>query len=104
MTEKPEKPRISGKEATHVAMEAQKYGPVRIGATDDSTPNSDEDEKRKAQPNGPRLCQQTCNGRHGWAIGFFVGPVAHCIVLFTYASAAQATWLPNSRQRLPYAG
>ena len=55
MTEKTEKPRISGKEATHVAMEAQKYGPVRIGATDDSTPNSDEpaDEAQvPAQVNG----------------------------------------------------
>jgi hypothetical protein len=42
MTEKTEKPRISGKEATHVAMEAEKYGPVLIGAADDSTPNPDE--------------------------------------------------------------
>jgi hypothetical protein len=42
MTEKTEKPRISGKDATHVAMEAQEYGPVRIGAADDSPPNSDE--------------------------------------------------------------
>ena len=42
MTEKTEKPRISGKEATQVAMEAQKYAPVRIGASDDSTANSDE--------------------------------------------------------------
>ena len=42
MTEKTEKPRISGKEATHVAMEAQEYGPVRIGAADDPTPNSNE--------------------------------------------------------------
>ena len=42
MTEKTEKPRISGKEATHVAMEAEKYGPVQIGAADDSMPNSNE--------------------------------------------------------------
>jgi hypothetical protein len=42
MTEKTEKPRISGKEATHVAMEAEKYGPVRISAADDSMPNSKE--------------------------------------------------------------
>jgi hypothetical protein len=42
MTEKTEKPRISGKDATHVAMEAEKYGPVQIGAADDSTPNSNE--------------------------------------------------------------
>jgi hypothetical protein len=42
MTEKTEKPRISGKEATHVAMEAQEYGPVQIGAADDSTPLSNE--------------------------------------------------------------
>ena len=42
MTEKAEKPRISGKEATHVAMEAQEYGPVRICAADDSTPHSNE--------------------------------------------------------------
>ena len=48
MTEKTEKPRISGKEATQVAMEAEKYGPVRICATDDSTPNTNEPpEKRK---------------------------------------------------------
>ena len=42
MTETTEKPRISGKEATQVAMEAEKYGPVRICATDDSTPNANE--------------------------------------------------------------
>jgi hypothetical protein len=42
MTDKAEKPRISGKEATHVAMEAQEYSPVRICAADDSTPNSNE--------------------------------------------------------------
>ena len=42
MTDKVEKPRISGKEATHVAMEAQEYGPVRICAADDSTPNTNE--------------------------------------------------------------
>jgi hypothetical protein len=42
MTEKTEKPRISGKEATHVAMEAEKYSPVRICEADDSTPNSKE--------------------------------------------------------------
>jgi hypothetical protein len=40
MTEKAEKPRISGKEATQVAMEAQEYGPVRICAADDATSNS----------------------------------------------------------------
>ena len=42
MTEKAEKPRISGKEATHVAMEAQEYSPIRICAADDSTPHSNE--------------------------------------------------------------
>ena len=42
MTDKAEKPRISGKEATHVAMEAQEYRPVRICAADDSTPNTNE--------------------------------------------------------------
>jgi hypothetical protein len=42
MTEKTEKPRISGKDATHVAMEAQEYGPVRVGAADDSTSHSNE--------------------------------------------------------------
>ena len=42
MTEKTEKPRISGKDATHVALEAQEYGPVRIRAADDSMPHSDE--------------------------------------------------------------
>jgi hypothetical protein len=42
MTDKAEKPRISGKEATHVAMEAQEYRPVRICAADDSTPHSKE--------------------------------------------------------------
>ena len=40
MTDKTEKPRISGKEATHVAMEAQEYGPVRICAADDSMSQS----------------------------------------------------------------
>ena len=42
MTDKAEKPRISGKEATHAAMEAEKYGPIRIRAADDSRPNSNE--------------------------------------------------------------
>jgi hypothetical protein len=45
MTDKPENPRISGKEATHVAMEAQEYGPVRICAADDSTLHSNMDVK-----------------------------------------------------------
>jgi hypothetical protein len=40
MTEKAEKARISGKAATRVAMEAQEYGPVRIGVADDSIPHS----------------------------------------------------------------
>jgi hypothetical protein len=60
MTEKIEKPRISGKDATHVAMEAQEYGPIRVGAADDSTANSN-DPADKAQvpaqmngtPDGP---------------------------------------------------
>jgi hypothetical protein len=30
MTDNAEKPRISGKEATYVALEAEKYGPVQI--------------------------------------------------------------------------
>jgi len=30
MTDEAEKPRISGKDATHAAMEAEKYGPIRI--------------------------------------------------------------------------
>ena len=42
MTDKTEKPRISGKEATHAAMEAEKYGPIRIHAANDSPPNSNE--------------------------------------------------------------
>jgi hypothetical protein len=42
MTDKAEKRRISGKEATHAAMEAEKYGPIRIRAADDSGPNSNE--------------------------------------------------------------
>jgi hypothetical protein len=42
MTEKTEKTRISGKDATHVAMEAEKYGPVRICAANDSAPNTNE--------------------------------------------------------------
>jgi hypothetical protein len=42
MTDKTEKPRISGKEATHAAMEAEKYGPIRIRAADDSRPKSNE--------------------------------------------------------------
>jgi hypothetical protein len=32
---------ISGKEATHVALEAQKYGPLHIGASDNSVPSSE---------------------------------------------------------------
>jgi hypothetical protein len=60
MTEKTEKPRISGKDATHVAMEAQEYGPVRVGAADNSTADSN-DPADKAQvpaqvngtPDGP---------------------------------------------------
>jgi hypothetical protein len=35
---KAKKSRISGKEATDVALEAAKYGPVHIGASDNSTP------------------------------------------------------------------
>jgi hypothetical protein len=42
MTDKAEKRRISGKEATHAAMEAEKYGPIRIRAADDSGSNSNE--------------------------------------------------------------
>jgi hypothetical protein len=57
MTEKTEKPRISGKDATHVAIEAQEYSPVRIGASDDSTPHSNEPADKAqvpAQMNGTR--------------------------------------------------
>jgi hypothetical protein len=50
MTEKIEKPRISGKDATNVAMEAQEYGPVRVGAADDSTANSDESADKAQVP------------------------------------------------------
>ena len=32
------KPRISGKDATNVAMEAEKYGPIQIGPSDSSAP------------------------------------------------------------------
>jgi hypothetical protein len=35
------KPQISGKEATYVALEAQKYGPVHISALDNSAQGSD---------------------------------------------------------------
>src|SRR6476661_5613879 len=42
MTDKTEKARISGKAATHIALEAQKYRPVRICASDDSAPNTNE--------------------------------------------------------------
>ena len=38
------KPRISGKDATNVAMEAEKYGPVQIGPSDGSAPSSDTDQ------------------------------------------------------------
>ena len=38
------KPRISGKDATNVAMEAEKYGPVQIGPSDSSAPSSDTDQ------------------------------------------------------------
>ena len=50
MTDKAEKPRISGTEATQVAMEAQEYGPVRIGAADDSTPNANESADKAQVP------------------------------------------------------
>jgi hypothetical protein len=50
MTEKIEKPRISGKDATNVAMEAQQYGPVRVGAADDSTANSNESADKAQVP------------------------------------------------------
>jgi hypothetical protein len=50
MTEKIEKPRISGKDATHVAMEAQEYGPVRVGAAADSTANSNESADKAQVP------------------------------------------------------
>ena len=42
MTDKVEKPRISGKEATHVAMEAEEYRPVQICAADNSMPHTKE--------------------------------------------------------------
>jgi hypothetical protein len=42
MTDKVEKPRISGKEAANVAMQAQEYRPVQICAADDSTPHTKE--------------------------------------------------------------
>jgi hypothetical protein len=35
------KPQISGKEATYVALEAQKYGPIHISASDNSAQGSD---------------------------------------------------------------
>jgi hypothetical protein len=35
------KPQISGKEATYVALEAQKYGPIQISASDNSDQGSD---------------------------------------------------------------
>src|SRR5262249_43353055 len=42
MTDKADKPRISGKDAIHAAMEAEKYGPIRVRAADDSGPHSNE--------------------------------------------------------------
>src|ERR1700747_146096 len=42
MPDKAEKPRISGKDATHAAMEAEKYGPIRVRAADDSGPHCNE--------------------------------------------------------------
>jgi hypothetical protein len=44
------KPRISGKDATNVAMEAEKYGPVHIGASDSSASSSDADEELTQLP------------------------------------------------------
>jgi hypothetical protein len=35
------KTRISGKDATQVALEAQKYGPLHIDGSDNSVPNSE---------------------------------------------------------------
>ena len=60
MTDKAEKPRISGKEATHAAMEAEKYGPIRIRAADDSPPNSNESPRvRKPSPQHDQLLAPT---------------------------------------------
>jgi hypothetical protein len=42
MNEKTEKPRISGKDATQIAIEAQEYSPVRIGAAEHSTPKAND--------------------------------------------------------------
>jgi hypothetical protein len=44
------KPRISGKDATNVAMEAEKYGPVRITASDSSALSSNADEQLTQLP------------------------------------------------------
>ena len=41
MTDKAERPRISGKDATHVAIEAQQYGPVQIRENDKLIPTDD---------------------------------------------------------------
>jgi hypothetical protein len=42
MTDEAKKPRISGKDATYAAMEAEKYGPIRIRAADDTKSNPNE--------------------------------------------------------------
>jgi hypothetical protein len=71
MTDKAEKPRISGKEATHAAMEAEKYGPIRIRAADDSPPNSNESAD-VAQV--PAQVKDTPDGGHARKAPQIIGP------------------------------
>jgi hypothetical protein len=44
------KPRISGKDATDVAIEAEKYGPVQIGPSDSSAPSPDTEQVVRQVP------------------------------------------------------
>jgi hypothetical protein len=53
MTDEAEKPRISGKDATHAAMEAEKYSPIRILAADASGPHSNESAEMAQVPDTP---------------------------------------------------
>jgi hypothetical protein len=77
MNEKAKKPRISGKDATYVAIEAQKYAPVQIRESDNSTPTNEgkDGPQVPAQTGGtpdggsPRTKQCQDSFRRGWVTG-----------------------------------
>ena len=57
------KSRISGKEATNVAVEAQKYGPIRIDASDNSAQSSDAGQAIVQVPIPVGDARETAGGR-----------------------------------------